>query len=110
RGAQSGDTAADDQKLGRTHPNAILTPLPIDDSGTRIDVKTPSRAYPVTIHGGAIERTAALLDGAGAPGRRFVVSSPLVWRLHGPQLARALGVTEPVLVPDGERFKQLGTV
>ena len=31
----------------------------------------------------------ALLDDAGAPARRFVVSSPLVWRLHGAQLSRA---------------------
>src|SRR5207237_43815 len=44
------------------------------------------------------------------PARRFVVSSPLVWRLHGPQLARAIGGVEPILVPDGERFKQLPTV
>ena len=33
-----------------------------------------------------------------------------MWRLHGPQLARAVAVAEPILVPDGERFKQLSTV
>jgi 3-dehydroquinate synthase len=33
-----------------------------------------------------------------------------VWRLHGPRLARAIGPVEPILVPDGERFKQLPTV
>ena len=75
-----------------------------------IDVATPSRAYAVTIGDGAIDEIARLLDRAGAPARRFVVSSPLVWRLHGPQLARALGGVEPILVPDGERFKQLPTV
>ena len=75
-----------------------------------IDVATPSRAYTVTIGDGAIDEIARLLDRAGAPARRFVVSSPLVWRLHGPQLARALGGVEPILVPDGERFKQLPTV
>jgi len=73
-------------------------------------VSAPSRAYPVIIDGGAIDRTAALLDEAGAPARRFVVSSPLVWRLHGAQIARALNVVEPIVVPDGERYKNLATV
>jgi len=77
---------------------------------TRIDVATPSRPYAVTIEAGAIERLARLLDDLRAPERRFVVSSPLVWRLHGAQVARAIDATEPILVPDGERFKQLSTV
>jgi 3-dehydroquinate synthase len=76
----------------------------------RIDVATPSRSYAVTIEAGAIEHLARRLDDLRAPERRFVVSSPLVWRLHGGQVARALDVTEPILVPDGERFKQLSTV
>ena len=77
---------------------------------TRIDVATPSRPYAVTIEGGAIEHLARLLDELHAPERRFVVSSPLVWRLHGTQVARAINASEPILVPDGERFKQLPTV
>jgi 3-dehydroquinate synthase len=76
----------------------------------RIAVSTPSRPYTVTIGDGLLDRVGTLLDEAGAPARRFVVSSPLVWRLHGPQLARALPLAEPILVPDGERFKQLSTV
>jgi 3-dehydroquinate synthase len=75
----------------------------------RIDVATPSRAYAVTIADGAIDRLGRLLDQLKTPERRFVVSSPLVWRLHGPQVARAIRV-EPLLVPDGERFKLLATV
>jgi 3-dehydroquinate synthase len=75
-----------------------------------IDVPTPSRSYAVTIADGAIDALPQLLERAGAPERRFVVSSPLVWRLHGPQMARALRDAEPILVPDGERFKQLPTV
>jgi len=77
---------------------------------TRIEVATPSRPYAVTIDAGAIERLARLLDELRAPERRFVVSSPLVWRLHGSLVARAINATEPILVPDGERFKQLATV
>jgi 3-dehydroquinate synthase len=75
-----------------------------------IDVPTPSRTYAVTIADGAITELRQLLERVRAPERRFVVSSPLVWRLHGPQFARALGDAEPILVPDGERFKQLPTV
>jgi len=75
-----------------------------------IDVPTPSRTYQVTIADGALDAMTRVLDEVRAPARRFIVSSPLVWRLHGPQLARALGDAEPILVPDGERFKQLPTV
>ncbi len=75
-----------------------------------IDVPTPSRTYVVTIADGALEEVPRLLDQARAPARRFIVSSPLVWRLHGTQLVRAVRDAEPLLVPDGERFKQLPTV
>ncbi len=76
----------------------------------RIDVTTPSRAYPVTIETAAIDRVGRILDDLRVPERRFVVSSPLVWRLHGPRLSRGLGAVEPILVADGERAKQLPTV
>jgi 3-dehydroquinate synthase len=76
----------------------------------RIDVAAPSRAYSVTIADAAIDRLSRTLDDLRTPERRFVVSSPLVWRLHGPQLARSIRVVEPILVPDGERFKHLATV
>src|SRR5206468_1927522 len=76
----------------------------------RVDVATPSRSYVVTIADGALDRLSALLDDGRLPARRVVVSSPQVWRLHGPQLQRALDISEPILVPDGERFKQLPTV
>ena len=51
-----------------------------------------------------------MLDDLHAPARRFIVSSPLVWRLHGAQIGRAVDAQEPILVPDGERYKQLATV
>ena len=78
-----------------------------------IDVSTPSRAYSVAIQDGALDRIGALLDERGIPGRRFVVSSPLVWRLHGASVGRSVDLSTsaaPILVPDGERFKHLGTV
>jgi 3-dehydroquinate synthase len=76
----------------------------------RVDVKTASRAYTVTIGHGVLDHVGHSLDVLHAPARRFIVSSPLVWRLHGPQLARAVTAVEPILVPDGERYKQLATV
>jgi len=76
----------------------------------RIDVKTASRHYTVLIADGLASRLGAQLDALEVPGARFVVSSPLVWRLHGTRIARGLRGVEPILVPDGERFKQLATV
>ena len=75
----------------------------------RIDVTTPSRPYSVTIEDHAIEHLGRVLDEVHAPERRFVISSPLVWRLHGPRIARAVKA-ESILVPDGERHKHLATV
>jgi 3-dehydroquinate synthase len=74
----------------------------------RIDVATPSRAYPVTIEDNAIERLGQILTELRVPKRVFIVSSPLVWRLHGGRL-RSINA-ESILVPDGERHKQLPTV
>src|SRR5437867_3512109 len=77
----------------------------------RLDVATPSRSYPVTIADGALDRLTQLLDDLRLPSRRFVVSSPPVWRFHGAQFQRAANLAdEPILVPDGERFKQLPIV
>ena len=76
----------------------------------RIDVATPSRAYALTLGDGVLARLPLLLADLKLPEQRFIVSSPLVWRLHGRRLARIAGAAEPILVPDGERFKQLQTV
>jgi 3-dehydroquinate synthase len=76
----------------------------------RIDVPTPSRRYAVAIEDGALDSLGRLLDELRVPERRFVVSSPPVWRLHGARVARGTHGVEPILIPDGERFKQLATV
>jgi 3-dehydroquinate synthase len=75
----------------------------------RLHVNAPSGAYPVDIASGSARRLAALVDGLGAPKRRFIVSNPTVWRFHGEQF-EGLTSEEPILVQDGERFKQLATV
>src|SRR5215471_4175843 len=75
----------------------------------RINVTTPSRQYAITLADGVLDRLARILDEAKLPARRFVVSSPVVWRFHGQRFARAASA-ESIIVPDGERYKQLSTV
>lgn len=75
-----------------------------------IDVRTASRAYRVHVGGGLLRRLDRIVSEAGGAGRRFVVSSPRIWKLHGPAIERALGGAEPLLMPDGERAKTLRTV
>jgi 3-dehydroquinate synthase len=72
-------------------------------------VRAASGDYAVEIAHGAAARLTALLDAIGAPSRRIVVSNATVWRHHG-ELFGAVSRDEPVLIPDGERFKQLPTV
>jgi 3-dehydroquinate synthase len=50
-----------------------------------------------------------VMDTLGVPKRRFVVSNPTVWRIHADAFA-GVSTEEPILIPDGERFKQLATV
>jgi 3-dehydroquinate synthase len=88
----------------------MLSYHPVSMPSVRIDVPTPSRRYVVTLEEGAIDRVGRALDDLRVPQRRFVVSSPLVWRLHGERLARGATGIEPILIPDGERYKQLPTV
>jgi 3-dehydroquinate synthase len=76
----------------------------------RIDVNTSGGPYPVWIAAGLADRLDALEHEAGVARQRFIVSSPGIWRLHGEAFARAHPDTEVVLVPDGERYKQLQTV
>ena len=80
-------------------------------SPVRIDVNTASAASTLWVGEGATDQLTSLLDAHRIGRRRFVVSNPVVWRLHGEQLQRALGdVVEPILLPDGERHKNLQSV
>jgi 3-dehydroquinate synthase len=76
---------------------------------TSIPVRTSSRSYVITLAHGALDQVGAVLNDLRLPERRFVVSSPLIWKLHGERFAAAVA-TEPILVPDGERSKHLRTV
>jgi 3-dehydroquinate synthase len=75
----------------------------------QVDVRTATAAYSVSIAAGASRRLDALLDAAALPKRRFIVSNPTVWQLHS-GVFRGLSREDPILIPDGERHKQLSTV
>jgi len=77
----------------------------------KVDVAAGPRPYPICIEFGLTSNLAQILaESPFRASRRFFISSPLVWKLHGKTLARALPKTEPILLPDGERHKQLATV
>jgi 3-dehydroquinate synthase len=84
-------------------------PTPLPQFATRIDVRAGAGRYPIEIAPGAAARAREVLDAVAAPSRRFVVSTATVWRLHGERF-RGLSRDEPILIPDGERHKHLGTV
>jgi 3-dehydroquinate synthase len=75
-----------------------------------IVVTSGSGRYPITIAENLLAELPRLADNAGLRGRAFAVSNPLVWRIHGARLAKGFKKLETILVPDGERYKQLATV
>ena len=76
----------------------------------RIDVDTSSRSSAIWIGESIVDQLPALLDAHGLGKRRFIVSSPTIWRLHGKHLQRIADGAEPILIPDGERYKNLQSV
>jgi len=86
-----------------------MTVSPAAPPPRRIPVRTPSASYVVEIGAGSSARLDSLLVSIKAPARRFVVSSPPIWRLHGAAFEE-LTSERPILIPDGERHKQVSTV
>jgi 3-dehydroquinate synthase len=76
----------------------------------RIDVTVGPQSYPIYIEHGLTAQLGRLISQSPKPAtRHFFISSPLVWKLHGKALARAMPKTETILLPDGEKWKQLPT-
>jgi 3-dehydroquinate synthase len=74
-----------------------------------LEVGSRSGRYAVHIEPGSSPRLADLLNRAKLPARRFIVSNPTVWRVHETSFADVTS-EEPILIPDGERYKHLQTV
>jgi len=83
-------------------PDAVAAPI-------TVEVRTTSATYPVEIAAGSASALPALLDAVHAPARRFVVSTAHVWELHG-EVVRGVTQEEPIILPDGERYKNVTTV
>ena len=74
----------------------------------RVDVKAASHEYSIYIEQGLTAQLGRLIEQSPGPAsRQFFISSPLVWKLHGKAIAKAVPKTEAILLPDGEKFKQL---
>ena len=76
----------------------------------QIDVQTAPRSYRVHVGQQLIDQLDTILTEAGSTGRRFIVSSPPIWKLHGDAIGKAVRGEDPILIPDGERSKTLQTV
>src|SRR5215218_10341870 len=83
-------------------PDAVAVPI-------TVEVRTASARYPVEIGAGGAAALGALLTAVGAPARRFVVSTAHVWELHG-EVVSGITQDEPIILPDGERYKNVATV
>jgi len=76
----------------------------------RVVVSAASGAYPVIIGSGAIELLGGEMNAARLGARRLLISSHRVWELHGPRFRKAGADRSPILIEDGERYKNLNTV
>jgi 3-dehydroquinate synthase len=76
----------------------------------RITVTAAAGPYPVLIGSGAIDGLGGELDALKLGPRRLLISSPRVWEFHGPRFRKIGAERTPILVEDGERYKNLNTV
>lgn len=77
---------------------------------TRIVVAAASGSYPVVIGDGGIEALRAEMDAAKLGTRRLLISSQRVWDFHGQRFRKSGADRTPILIEDGERYKNLNTV
>ena len=76
----------------------------------RVQVSSAAGPYSVIIGAGSIAALGREMDAAKLARHRIVVSSHRVWELHG-QRFRGIGADRtPIVVEDGERYKNLNTV
>ena len=76
----------------------------------RVAVAAAGGGYSVVIGNGAIAAMSDEMAAARLAERRLLVSSHKVWELHGHRFRHLGADRTPILVEDGERFKNLNTV
>src|SRR5688500_15144162 len=70
----------------KAHCTMAVLPLEPSKEPVRVELEAGSRRSTILIGEGIAARLASLLDTHGIGPRRFVVSSPIIWRFHGEQL------------------------
>lgn len=76
-----------------------------------MDVAPPgAHPYRVWVGAGLAAQLDTLLAEAGVKGTPVAVSSPPIWELVKDSLASVVTARDPILIPDGEQAKHLGTV
>ena len=76
----------------------------------QIDVQIEPWPYKVHVGENVIDQLDKILTAAGSTGKRFIISSQPIWQLHGDLIANAVHGEERILIPDGERSKNLQNV
>ena len=74
-----------------------------------LDVGSRNGHYAIHIEPGSSSKITSLLNAAGVPARRFLVSNQTVWRIHE-HTFEGLTSEDPILIPDGERYKNNQTL
>ncbi len=77
---------------------------------SRVTVSAASGPYAVVIGTGAIDALRAEMDAATLGARRLLIASGRVWDLHGHRFRNSGADRTPILIGDGERYKNLNTV
>ena len=76
----------------------------------RVAVSAAAGPYSVLIGAGAIDALGAEMSQAKLGKRRILISSKRVWDFHGPRFGKIGAERVPILIEDGERYKNLNTV
>lgn len=80
----------------------------------KVHVHLGARSYDIVIAPRLLERTPELLQACGARPRLFLISNQKVFKLYGERLRNCLNSshfqTTEILIPDGEKYKNLQTL
>jgi len=77
---------------------------------TRINVAAAAGPYAVLIGNDTISSLGREMDAAKLGKRRILISSERVWNFHGERFRKLGADPTPILIEDGERYKNLNTV
>jgi 3-dehydroquinate synthase len=80
------------------------------NEATRVMVTAASGAYPVIIGNGTIDALRSEIDAVKLGARRLLIASERVWDLHSHRFRKTGADRTPILIEDGERYKNLNTV